>query len=126
VPVRALKWTCFRCGVAVGQIDGRPVELPLTWSRAGESTFCLSCSRALAGEAAMDLAPADSSREDLVRIRRDALVEFELGRDPEAPNRTIARACHTSPLAVAAIRRRLVSPADLPLPIASAADSDGR
>lgn len=113
--VRELKWSCFRCGVAVGRIDGRPVELPLTWSQAGEKNFCLSCSRALAGDAATDSAPLGSSREDLVRIRREALVEFEIGRDPEAPNRTIARACHTSPLAVAAIRRRLDPAADLAL-----------
>jgi hypothetical protein len=115
MPARALKWSCFRCGVSVGRIDGRSVEFPLTWSRSGEKTFCLSCSRALAGEAATDSAPASSSREDLVRIRRDALVEFEIDRVPEAPNRTIARACHTSPLAVASIRRRLTSETHLAL-----------
>jgi hypothetical protein len=112
---RAPKWTCFRCGVAVGRIDGRSVELPPTWSRSGEKNFCLSCSRALAGDAAMDTAPTGSSREELVRIRRNALIEYELGRAPEAPNRTIARACHTSPLAVAAIRRQLIPEAPLPL-----------
>jgi hypothetical protein len=41
----------------------------------------------------------------MVRIRRTALIEFEIRRSPEAPNRTIARACHTSPAAVAAIRQ---------------------
>lgn len=106
MPARALKWTCFRCRVSVARIDGRAAELPPTWSNAGETSFCLSCSRALAGEAAIDCAPLDSSREDLVRIRRNALIEFELDRTPEAANRTIARACHTSPVVVAKVRRR--------------------
>lgn len=114
---RAVKWTCFRCGVSVGRIDGKPADLPLTWSSSGERIFCLSCSRALAGDAAMDSAPEDCSREDLVRLRRNALIEFEIGRAPEAPNRAIARVCHTSTAAVASIRGALpVPPADLPAP----------
>ncbi len=45
-----------------------------------------------------------------MRIRRNALIHFEIRRAPEAPNRTIARACHTSPGAVAAIRNELMPP----------------
>lgn len=55
----------------------------------------------------MDLAPAASSREDRVRLRRTALIEFEIDRAPEAPNRTIALACRTSSAAVAAVRNEL-------------------
>lgn len=55
----------------------------------------------------MDSAPAASSREDRVKIRRTALIEFEIDRAPEAPNRTIASACRTSPAAVAAVRSKL-------------------
>jgi len=66
--------------------------------------FCLACSRAMAGEAAMESAPADCSPEDLARLRRKGLIEFEIGRSPEAPNRTIAQVCRTSTGAVAAIR----------------------
>ncbi len=102
----AVRWTCSKCGVSVGRIDGELVAIPPAWMRSGDEIFCLGCSRVRAGNAAADSAPAGSSRDDLVRIRRNALVEFEIRRDPEAPNRTIARACHTSTLAVAAIRRR--------------------
>lgn len=56
------------------------------------------------GEAAADSAPESTSREDLVRRRRNALIAFEIARTPAAPNRTIANACRTSPLAVAAFR----------------------
>jgi hypothetical protein len=58
----------------------------------------------------MEAAPADCSREDLVRIRRTALIEFEISRSPDAPNRTIAQACRTSPRTVAAIREESIEP----------------
>jgi hypothetical protein len=55
----------------------------------------------------MDSAPASSSREDLVRLRRTALIEFEICRAPEAPDRTVALACRTSSAAVASVRDEL-------------------
>ncbi len=106
--VGAIRWSCARCGVSAGRIDGKRVALPATWTRSEERIFCLSCSRALAGDAAMESAPADCSREDLIRIRRRGLIEFEIDRSPDAPNRTIAQACRTSTGAVAAIREAAV------------------
>lgn len=100
----ACRWSCARCAVSVGRMDGEPTMLPPSWSELDDETFCLTCSRARAGEAAMDSAPDASSREDRVRLRRTALIEFEIGRVPEAPNRTIALACRTSGAAVAAVR----------------------
>ena len=55
----------------------------------------------------MDSAPDATSREDRVKLRRTALIEFEIERAPEAPNRTIALACRTSSAAVAAVRTEL-------------------
>ena len=103
----AVRWSCARCEVSVGRIDGEPALFPTTWSRADGEVLCLTCSRAKAGEAAMDSAPAASTREDRVRIRRTALIEFEIERAPEAPNRTIALACRTSSAAVSAVRTEL-------------------
>jgi hypothetical protein len=91
----------------VGRIDGEPTRLPETWAREEGLIYCLSCSRARAGEAAVEAAPVTISREDLTRVRRNALIEFEIGRAPQAPNRTVALACRTSSAAVAAIRDRL-------------------
>jgi hypothetical protein len=115
VAARATRWDCARCGVSAGRIDGRRATLPTGWTELGNRSFCLSCSRALAGDAAMDCAPVDSSREELVRIRRGALIEFEIRRSPEAPNRAIAQACRTSPGAVAAVRERLPAALHPPL-----------
>ena len=107
----AVRWSCARCRVAVGRLDGKRVALPPTWTRSGKEIFCLSCSRALAAEAAVESAPADCSRHDLVRIRRTALIRFEISRVPDAPNRRIAQACRTSTGAVAAIRAEPSPPA---------------
>jgi len=107
----AVRWSCTRCQVSVGRIDGEPTLLPTTWSRSGDLVLCLSCSRAQAGDVAMDSAPTASSREERVRLRRTALIEFEIDRAPEAPNRTVANACRTSIAAVAAVRKELDRPA---------------
>jgi hypothetical protein len=100
----AVRWSCARCKVSVGQIDGGTSSLPTTWSHVDGEALCLTCSRAQAGETAMESAPATCSREDRVKLRRTALIEFEIERAPEAPNRTIALACRTSSAAVAAVR----------------------
>ena len=102
----SIRWSCSRCGVSVGQMDGVPTELPASWSRSEDQVLCLTCSRAQAGEAAMDAVPDTVPREDRVKLRRTALIEFEIDRAPEAPNATIARACRTSSAAVAAVRDR--------------------
>jgi hypothetical protein len=112
----AVRWSCARCEVSVGRIDGEPALLPASWSLSEGQIFCLSCRRARAGETAMDSAPTASSREELIRLRRTALIEFEIGRMPEAPNRTIALACHTSSAAVAAVRTELERPAAIAHP----------
>jgi hypothetical protein len=111
VSVEAVRWTCERCGVSVGQMDGSSADLPSSWTSSDNLSYCLSCSRARAGEAAMELAPETISREDRVRIRRDAVIEFEIGRSPEAPDRAIATACRTSSTAVATVRGMLRSTA---------------
>jgi hypothetical protein len=46
-----------------------------------------------------------TSSGERAKIRRRALIEFEIGRNPEATNRTIAHSCRTSSATVAAIRR---------------------
>jgi hypothetical protein len=103
----AVRWSCARCEVSAGRIDGELTRLPETWVREDGLIYCLSCSRARAGDAAIEAAPESVSREDLARLRRNALIEFEIGRAPQAPNRTVALACRTSSAAVAAIRDRL-------------------
>lgn len=107
----AVRWICDRCKVSVGRLDGEGSALPGTWSVVEGVTYCLTCSRARAADAAMDALPETTSREDRFRFRRNALIAFELERTPAAPDRVIAGACRTSPKTVAAVRHEL----DLPL-----------
>jgi hypothetical protein len=109
--VRAIRWSCARCQVSVGRIDGESSRLPDTWSSTHGLTYCLSCSRALAAEAASDSAPESITREDRVKLRRRALIAFEIVRTPAAPYRAIANACRTSSKAVATVRGELADDA---------------
>jgi hypothetical protein len=103
----ARKWTCRRCGVSVGRLDGGRAPLPETWAGTVEGEFCLACRRERAAEAALEAAPVDSDMSTRNKLRRTGLVEFEVRRSPDRPDNAIAKACHTSASAVAAVRRQL-------------------
>jgi hypothetical protein len=107
----AKKWTCDHCGVSVSRMGGEKVELPNTWDTSGEGTFCLICRRERAAQAALDSAPEDSSLDARAKLRRAALIEFEVSRRPDHGDGVIAKACRSSVSAVAAARQRLKLPA---------------
>ena len=102
-----LKWTCATCGVATSRSDAEEAPLPDGWEDCADGTFCLGCRRQRVGEAALDAAPAAADRNDRVKLRRTAVIEFELLRAPEKTNGSIAKACRSSIPVVAAARRRL-------------------
>ena len=106
----AKKWTCEGCGVSAGSIDGKPVPMPSSWVKSAEGTFCLICRRERAAEAALDSAPSDSPIAERAKLRRAALIEFEVSRTPDHTDGIIARACRTSVSAVTRARRRLELP----------------
>jgi hypothetical protein len=106
----ATKWTCDGCGVSAGRIDLEPVPLPAAWEESAEGCFCLVCRRQRAADAALDAAPGDSPVDTRAKLRRAALIEFEVSRTPEETDGTIARACRTSAAAVTRARRRLQLP----------------
>ncbi len=111
IATKSTKWVCDRCGVAVGRIDGKRVPFPESWERSRAGTFCLGCRRDRAAQAALDAAPEDSPVEMRAKLRRAALIEFEVSRRPDHGDGAIAKACHSSVSAVAAARRRLQLPA---------------
>lgn len=107
----AKKWTCDHCGVSVSRMGGERVALPETWASSAEGTFCLICRRERAAEAALDAAPSDCPIEQRAKLRRAALIEFEVSRRPDHGDGAIAKACRSSVSAVAAARERLKLPA---------------
>lgn len=102
----ALKWTCDRCGVAVSRIHGERVPLPETWIDSAEGCYCLGCRRERAADAALE-ETTECDRGTRAKLRRSTLIEFEVQRVPDRSNNVIAKACRTTPAAVAAVRRRL-------------------
>jgi hypothetical protein len=107
----AKKWTCEGCGVSVSRMGGEKVELPATWTCDRHGTFCLNCRRERAAQAALDAAPEDTTIDERAKLRRAALIEFEVSRRPDHGDGVIAKACRSSVSAVAAARRRLKLPA---------------
>ncbi len=107
----AKKWTCDQCGVSVSRMDGSRVELPEAWDKSAEGLFCLNCRRDRAAQAALQSAPDDSPIEVRAKLRRAALIEFEVSRRPDHGDGAIAKACRSSVSAVAAARQRLKLPA---------------
>lgn len=107
---KSKKWTCDECGVSVSRMDGGTVALPENWAKSKEGTYCLICRRERAARAALDSAPADSTLEARAKLRRAALIEFEVMRRPEEGDGVIAKACRSSVSAVASARQRLKLP----------------
>ena len=101
-------WTCIRCEVTTSYMAGSAHHgLPADWTELDGRLYCLGCRRVLAGEAAQEDGADGASREELLQLRKAGTLEFELRRDPDRPDREIARACHTSAPAVAKVRDRL-------------------
>jgi hypothetical protein len=100
--------------MSVSRIDGERTSLPEAWAASNDGRFCLLCRRDRAAQAAIAAAPADSSVEVRAEIRRAALIEFEVRRNPENPDGVIAKACRSSAPAVAKARERLKIPPPQP------------
>lgn len=107
----AQKWTCAECGVATSRSDAAATPLPESWESCADGTFCLGCRRRRVAEAAVDSAPDAADRSARARLRRTAVIEFEVRRAPEKTNGSIAKACRSSIAAVVAARQRLGVPA---------------
>ena len=101
------KWTCEDCGVTVSRMGGERVALPESWvNTKKEGTLCLLCRRERAAKEALDASP-ESGLEERAKLRRAALIEFEVRRNPDHPDGVIARTCRSSAPAVAKARQRL-------------------
>jgi hypothetical protein len=95
-------------------MDGEQTGLPEAWVSSDDGLFCLVCRREQAAEDAIASAPDDSPVEKRAEIRRAALIEFEVLRNPDHPDGVIARTCRSSAPAVAKARERLQMPAPDP------------
>jgi hypothetical protein len=103
-------WTCGRCGVRTSYTpDVREPAEPIGWARTDGEWRCLACRRMDVIEAA---APPNAA--GVAAIRRRALTEFELLRDPAAPDRVIARRVRCPTRHVTPVRAALRATRRLP------------
>jgi hypothetical protein len=112
----ATRWVCDRCEISCGLQNGDQTGLPGGWVDSDEGKFCLTCRRERAAEEALDAAPEGASHKIRADLRRDAILGFEVTRDPSRPNAQIAQACKSSVSAVASTRDRLDLPEAEPRP----------
>lgn len=104
----ATTWTCARCAVTVSFMKGTAAPaMPATWNSEEGVLHCLDCRRSLAGDAGVLGLAADAPVEQRQRQRSHSRIEFEIGRDPTRPDNKIAKACHTSVIAVRNARTRM-------------------
>jgi hypothetical protein len=96
-------WTCGRCGVRASFASGfqQPAE-PIGWAQSDGEWRCLACRRTEVIEAARPRSATGASAS-----RRRALTEFELLRDPSAPDRVIAKRVNCPTRIVVPIRAAL-------------------
>ena len=101
-------WACDRCEMTIRWMPGHERKgPPAGWERRGGKAHCLACRRAIAAEQGAVNAPEGSTMEDRAKLRSQALVEFEIKRDPDRPNGEIAKVARCSVPAVLKARRRL-------------------
>ncbi len=113
----AIGFTCDRCAMTLSWMpDVESPVLPSTWSKEREGLYCLHCRRERAGEAGVAKLGDDAPAADRQKLRTNARVEFEIGRDPERPDNRIAKVCRTSVVSVRSARGRMNSPLHGPTP----------
>jgi hypothetical protein len=106
----AKQWTCDGCGVTVSfQDPAQAPEQPAGWAKSGRTWLCLNCRRE-------EVAAAISGETEAKTkgARRRALTEFELLRDPTAPDGEIAKRVRCATVHVKPIRAELQKAGKLP------------
>ena len=104
----AAEWTCACCEMTSRWLAGNePPELPPHWVREDGEFYCLACRRQRAAQAGLESAPSEATGEERVKLRRTALIEFEIERDPDRSNGEIAKVARCSVPAVLKVRKQL-------------------
>ena len=103
---KVLERTCARCEMTTTWIPRGKEKVPANWITKNGQAYCLACRR----ELAVDDALADMGEDApavRAKVRSQAVVEFEIRRDPDRRDGDIARAARCSVMAVSKARKRL-------------------
>jgi hypothetical protein len=75
--------------VTVRFLNGKAPAVPIGWAREGDGLTCLACRRAAVAQRAVE--DAKRAGRPQRRARTEALIRFEIDRDPGASNKAIAK-----------------------------------
>lgn len=99
--------TCARCEMTTTWIPRTKGEkVPANWVIKNGQSYCLACRRELAVDDALAEMGEDAPAVR-AKVRSQAVVEFEIRRDPDRRDGDIARAARCSVMAVSKARKRL-------------------
>lgn len=99
--------TCARCEMTTRWIpQSKREKVPANWVVKNGQSYCLACRRELAVDDALE-EMGDDAPAARAKIRSQAVVEFEIRRDPDRRDGDIARASRCSVMAVSKARKRL-------------------
>lgn len=102
---------CARCEMRTRWIPAdRRNTLPPNWISKAGKPYCLACQRELAVEDALAEMGDDAPAAGRAKVRSQAVIEFEVLRDPDRRDGDIARAARCSVMAVSKTRKRLAAP----------------
>ena len=100
--------TCARCEMTTTWIPrGKREKVPANWVVKNGQAYCLACRRELAVDDALAELSDGEAPAARAKIRSQAVVEFEIRRDPDRRDGDIARAARCSVMAVSKARKRL-------------------
>jgi hypothetical protein len=100
----ASSWTCTRCEVTT-TLGDTELEHPVGWAKENGKWLCLGCRRLEVEESVQ--ADGTEGKGGQAAARRRALTEFEIRRDPEAPDQVIAQRARCSTSTVAPVREAM-------------------
>lgn len=113
----APSWTCTRCEMTVSWMPGSDTpKLPPNWTVSDDEAYCLGCRRDIAGESGIEEMAGTPTLDDQRRQRMLSRIQFEIERRPDLADNRIAKACHTSVIAVRKARKELGLTARPPQP----------
>jgi hypothetical protein len=100
--------TCARCEMTTTWIPrSKREKVPANWITKNGQGYCLACRRELAVDEALAKMGEGEAPAARAKVRSQAVVEFEIRRDPDRRDGDIARAARCSVMAVSKARKRL-------------------
>jgi hypothetical protein len=97
-------WTCVDCSMIASYSPPHSGPAPEGWENGARGWLCLNCRR----NAVVAAIPSTRDAEGRA-ARRQALIEFELLRTPDASDGQIAGRAHTSAAVVGPVRADLLA-----------------